>query len=72
MQAYQEIKHVEIRRELRSIFEHAHAEATAKGLSGPLPFGAELVEQHVYDPCPPCGMARIPAASRKLMRFLAR
>lgn len=71
IQARLEFKNADITRGLRDIIAAEHDKATTDGIGGPLPFGVELHEQRVYDPCPPCGMARVPAASRKLLSALA-
>ena len=71
IQARLQYKNVDVIRGLREVIAAEHAKATTQGIGGPLPFGVELREQHLYDPCPPCGMARVPAASRKLLSALA-
>jgi hypothetical protein len=56
---------------LAAVVGAAFVAAAGKEKVALLPFGA-TVAPVAYDPCPPCGMAMVPDASRKLLRFLAR
>jgi hypothetical protein len=59
-----------LRRPLAEVINAAYQRAVAKDFDGLLPFGARLQTQMVYDPCPPCGMARVPAGTRKMLELL--
>ena len=71
LEAHTRFADATMRAGIREVVTSAHQRARAPGMTGPLPFGAEVADRAVYDPCPPCGMARVPAASRKLLSFLA-
>jgi hypothetical protein len=59
-----------LRRVLGEVITSAYQRAVANSFHGVLPFGVTYEPRTVYDPCPPCGMARVPAGSRKMLKLL--
>ncbi len=61
-----------VRRAVGEVIQEAHGRARKQGYRGLLPFGTVLHQRRLYDPCPPCGMAVVPAGSRKMLKLLAK
>lgn len=61
-----------VRRGLDEIIAIACKRARKQDYRGVLPFGTELQQRSVYDPCPPCGMALVPAGTRKMLKLLGK
>ena len=61
-----------LRRALGEIIATASQRARKQDYRGVLPFGTMLEKRSVYDPCPPCGMAVVPAGTRKMLKLLGK
>jgi len=61
-----------VRRALGEIIAMAHERARKQGYRGVLPFGTQLQQRSIYDPCPPCGMSKVPAGTAKMLKLLGK